>query len=63
MRELSAGELAFVAGGGDYVCTPEDGNSYGGVTDTASFGDDMINFYEGVVSFASHVIERVAGAL
>jgi hypothetical protein len=63
MRELNAAELAFVSGGGDLVCTPDDGNSYGGVSDTGSFGDDLVNMYEGLVSFTSHVIERVANAL
>lgn len=63
MRELNPGELACVAGGGEFTCTPEDGNTYGGVSDTTSVGDDLINIYEGVVAFASHVIERVAGAL
>lgn len=61
MRELNAAELAFVSGGEDLVCT--DGNSYGGVSDTDSFGDDLISMYEGLVSFTSHVIERVALAL
>ncbi len=63
MRELNAAELACVSGGGDQVCTPSDGNNYGGVGDPESFGQDLINMYEGLVSFTSHVIERVANAL
>jgi hypothetical protein len=60
MRELSKAELSFVSGGIG-VCTPA--NSYAGVSDTSSVGNDLINMYEGVVAFASHVIERVANAL
>jgi hypothetical protein len=60
MRELTKAELSFVSGGiGE--CTPA--NSYGGVTDTSSFGSDLINIYEGAVRFTSYVIERVANAL
>ena len=63
MRELTASEFAFVAGGTG-VCTAEDsGNNYGGVTDTKSIGGDLINAYEGVVAATSHIIERVANAL
>lgn len=60
MRELNQNELELVSGGTG-VCTP--GNSYGGVTNTSSVGQDLINFYEGLVSATSHVIERVANAL
>ena len=63
MRELAIHELALVSGGGSLECTPEDGNNYGGISDTDSVGDDLIGIYEGVVAFASHVIERVANAL
>lgn len=63
MRELTLHEQAAVAGGGDLSCGPEDGNNYGGVSDTESFGDDIINLYEGLVSATSHIIERVANAL
>jgi len=58
MRELSEREIQFVSGG--KVCTPE--NSIGGVSDFNSIGNDLIGFYEGVVMFTSHVIERVANA-
>jgi hypothetical protein len=62
MRELNPQEIACVAGGdGTGVCTPE--NSYGGVSDPNSFGQDLINLYEGLVFFTSHVIERVALAM
>lgn len=55
MRELKQEELTAVSGG---VCV----NDYMGVTQTSSFGDDLISLYEGAVQFTSHVIERVAGA-
>lgn len=61
MRELNATELAFVSGGGEQVCTPD--NSYGGISNPPGVGDDLIAIYEGVVAFTSHVIERVALAL
>lgn len=60
MRELTQAELSFVSGGTGQ-CTP--GNSYSGVSDTSSFGTDVINLYEGLVAAASHIIERVANAL
>jgi hypothetical protein len=59
MRELTKAELSFVSGGTGQ-CTPA--NSYGGVSNTSSVGNDLINIYEGVVGFASHVIERVANS-
>jgi len=63
MRELTRAELSFVSGGTG-TCTPENsGNTYGGVSDTTTIGDDLINIYEGVVAAASYVIERVANAL
>ena len=61
MRELRTEEIPFVAGGNQHQCTPE--NSYGGVSNTNTVGDDLINIYEGLVQFTSHVIERVANAL
>ena len=60
MRELNKMELDFISGGHG-VCTPA--NSIGGFGDPNSVGDFLIGFYEGVVSAASHVIERVANAL
>ena len=59
MRKLTQNEVQVVSGGHG-VCTPE--NSYGGVTNTSRVGTDLINFYEGLVMFTSHVIERVAKA-
>ena len=65
MRELTMDEIAQVAGGGE--CSSggggESGNTYGGVSDTGSLGDELIEIYEGVVAAASHIIERVAKAL
>jgi len=60
MRELNKMELDFVSGGTG-VCTP--GNSIGGFGDANGTGEFLINFYEGLVSATSHVIERVAKAL
>jgi hypothetical protein len=60
MRELTTEELSFVSGGTGQ-CT-SDGNTYGGVSDTTTIGEDLINIYEGVVETASYIIERVANA-
>jgi hypothetical protein len=63
MRELTMSEVEFVSGGTG-VCTPENsGNDYGGITDTNSVGEDIINIYEGLVEATSYIIERVANAL
>ncbi|MCP5089379.1 MAG: hypothetical protein GY949_00495 [Gammaproteobacteria bacterium] len=63
MRELTMSEMDFVSGGTG-VCTSEDsGNDYGGITNTATLGQELIEIYEGVVEATSHVIERVANAL
>lgn len=59
MRELTNNEIHVISGGTG-VCTPE--NSYGGVTNPSSVGRDLINVYEGLVMFTSHVIERVLKA-
>ncbi|MGI9260455.1 MAG: hypothetical protein ACR2QR_00395 [Woeseiaceae bacterium] len=56
MRELKLDELDSIAGG--LVCTPA--NSYGGITDGSTVGQDLINIYEGLVAATSHMIERVA---
>ena len=58
MRELTMEEIGMVSGGGA-AC----GNNYGGVSDTSSIGDDLINFYEGLVALTSHMIERIARAI
>ena len=63
MRELTAREMQWVSGA-DGECTSEQGgNNYGGITETSSVGDDLIELYEGLVAMTSHVIERVARAL
>ena len=62
MRELNATELEFVSGAAD-DCSSGSGNNIGGVTDTESLAQDLINIYEAVVAATSHVIERVADAL
>lgn len=67
MRELTMSEIGLVSGGGDSCSSggsgDSDGNDIGGVTDSESFGDDLINIYEGLVATTSHIIERVANAL
>ena len=63
MRELTATELRFVSGGGDACPADSSGNSYGGVTDTTTLAQDLINIYEGLVEATSYVIERVANAV
>ncbi len=63
MRELNATEMEFVSGAGDGCSGGGSGNDIGGITDSGSIGDDLINIYEGVVAAVSHVIERVADAL
>ena len=62
MRDLTMKELGFVAGGHDSCSSGDGGNNYGGVTDTASIGQDLIQIYEGLVAATSHIIERVAEA-
>jgi len=63
MRELTTTETEFVSGAGDECSGGGSGNDLGGITNTSSVGDDLINIYEGVVQAVSHVIERVADAL
>lgn len=60
MRELTLSEIRMVSGAGD-ECPP--GNDIGGITDFPGIGQDLINFYEGLVAATSHIIERVANAL
>ena len=55
-------EINFVSGAGD-DCVGDSGNNYGGVTDTSSLGEDLVEIYEGLVFATSHIIERVANAL
>jgi hypothetical protein len=56
-------EIGFVGGAADQCKADQGGNNYGGVTDTASLGQDIIEIYEGLVEATSYVIERVANAL
>jgi hypothetical protein len=59
MRLLNEMELEMVCGA-EGVCTP--GNSYGPVGNPDTVGRELIEIYEGLVSFTSHVIERVANS-
>ncbi len=61
MRELTSSELSFVSGAGD-GCSGGSGNNIGGVSNSGSLGQDLINIYEGVVQATSYMIERVARA-
>jgi len=61
MRELTMSEIGLVAGGAEQCSS--DGNNYGGITDTGSIGDELIEIYEGLVEATSYIIERVANAL
>lgn len=63
MRELTANEMLQVAGATGECTSGDSGNNYGGITETSSVGDDLIELYEGLVAVTSHVIERVARAL
>ncbi len=62
MRELTVSEIGFVGGGAEQCTSNQSGNNYGGVTDTASLGQDIIEIYEGLVEATSYIIERVANA-
>lgn len=57
MRELTLNEMNVVSGASD-----ECGNTYGGITDTNSIGDELVEIYEGLVSATSYIIERVANS-
>ena len=65
MRELTSEEWCLVSGGHNPgVCTPATAfNDNAGIRDTSTIGSDLIDAYEGLVEFTSHVIERVALAL
>ena len=64
MRELRVEELCLVAGGRERECTETTAfNDYAGITNTGTFGRDLVNIYEGLVAATSHIIERVANAL
>ena len=63
MRELTVSEIGFVGGGAEQCKSDQGGNNYGGVTDTGSVGQDIIQIYEGLVEATSYIIERVAKSL
>lgn len=62
MRELTMSEIGIVGGASEQCSSEQSGNNYGGVTDTASLGQDIIEIYEGLVEATSYIIERVANA-
>jgi len=67
MRDLTMSEIGFVSGAGD-DCPGDSGgdssgNTYGGISDPASVGNEIISFYEGLVAATSYIIERVAKSL
>ena len=63
MRELTMEEISRVSGGAGECTAPQSGNNYGGITETSTLGQDLIEIYEGMVEATSYVIERVANAL
>ena len=62
MRELTTMELQFVSGGTG-ECTEESANRIAGVSNFTDVGQNLIDFYEGLIEATSYVIERVANAL
>jgi elongation factor P hydroxylase len=63
MRLLTKEETRLVSGGDAPVCTPADAmNDFYGIQNTTTFGQDLVNIYEGLVFATSHVIERVFAA-
>ena len=63
MRELTVSEIGFVGGAAEQCTSDQSGNNYGGVNDTGSVGQDIIEIYEGLVEATSYIIERVANAV
>ena len=63
MRELTVSEIGLVGGAAEQCTSDQSGNNYGGVTDTGSVGQDIIEIYEGLVEATSYIIERVANAV
>ena len=59
MRELTMSEIGMVTGGGG-TCTSDEGNNLAGIGDSESFGDYLINIYDGLVAATSYIIEQVA---
>jgi len=60
MRELTTSELEFVSGGNSGCTRASSGNSYGGISQPSTLGQDLINIYEGLIQATSYMIERVA---
>lgn len=63
MRELTMEEFSRVSGGTGECTAQQSGNNYGGITETSTLGQELIEIYEGMVEATSYVIERVASAL
>ena len=63
MRELTMEEISRVSGGTGECTAQQSGNNYGGITETSTLGQELIEIYEGMVEATSYVIERVASAL
>ena len=63
MRELTMEEISRVSGGAGECTAQQSGNNYGGITETTTIGQELIEIYEGMVAATSYVIERVASAL
>ena len=63
MRELTMEEISRVSGGAGECTAQQSGNNYGGITQTSTLGQDLIEIYEGIVEATSYLIERVANAL
>ena len=60
MRELTMSELRMVSGAGDECPSGTSGNEIEGISNFEQLGNDLVNFYEGLVQVTSHIIERVA---
>ena len=63
MRDLTMEEISRVSGGAGECTAEQSGNSYGGITETSTLGQDLVEIYEGMVEAMSYAIERVANAL
>jgi len=63
MRELTMEEISRVSGGAGECTEQQSGNSYGGINEPSTLGQELVEIYEGIVEAASHIIERVASAL
>ncbi len=62
MRELTTTELEFVCGGNSGCTRANRSNSYGGITQPSSLGQDLINIYEGLIEATSYMFERIANS-